>query len=150
VRAPAAGRLESLVVSPGSVVGVGSVLAQVVPEKAPRTIVAFLPAKEIAFVRDGGLATIELESLSVGEFGTTKARITRVSTDVATADEVTAALGEALPAPVVRVELSLLDDAIGERMRGHLRSGERVTARLHVRKRRVLGLLFDFVRRWVS
>jgi hypothetical protein len=32
----------------------------------------------------------------------------------------------------------------------HLRSGERVTVRLHRRERRVITLLFDFVRKWME
>lgn len=150
IHAPAAGQIESLLVSPGSVIEAGGLLGNVVPRGAPRLIVAFVPSREIAFVTPGSAATVEVQSLSLSEFGLAQARVTRVSSDVATPAEVQATLGEALSGSVVRVELELLDSDASARMDGHLRSGERVTTRLHRRQRRVLTLLFDFVRKWLA
>jgi multidrug resistance efflux pump len=149
VRAPANGRIESLLVAPGSVVEAGALLAHVVPSGTPRSVVAFVSSREIAFVEPGALATVEVQSLPVSEFGIAKARATRVSSDVATASEVQATLGEGVSGAVVRVELSLIDSEVSARMQPHLRSGERVTVRLHRQERRVISLLFDFVRRWL-
>jgi len=150
IHAPAAGQIESLLVSPGSVVEAGGLLGNVVPRGAPRIIVAFVPSREIAFVTPGSAATVEVQSLSISEFGLAQARVTRVSSDVATPAEVQAALGEPLSGSVVRVELELTESEASARMDGHLRSGERVTTRLHRRQRRVLTLLFDFVRKWLA
>lgn len=148
VRAPASGQIESLLVSPGSVVEAGALLLQVVPSGAPRTVVAFVPSREIAFVEVGAAASVEVQSLPVSEFGIARARATRVSSDVATASEVQATLGEAVTGAVVRVELSLVESEVSARMNPHLRSGDRVTVRLHRQERRLISLLFDFVRRW--
>jgi multidrug efflux pump subunit AcrA (membrane-fusion protein) len=150
VRSPAAGRIESLMARVGDVVSAGEVMAQVVPVGAPRIIVAFLQSRETAFVRVGGEANIEVESLSVNEFGTARGRVLRVSSDVAQPEEMAAVSGAVLPGAHVRVELELLPDAAHEKMARHLRSGERVVVRLHTRKRRVLGILFDFARKWVE
>ena len=149
IRAPAAGQLESLSVSAGSVLEPGGFLGNVVPSGAPRTIVAFIPSREIAFVAPGARASVEVQSLPVSEFGLGQATVTRVSSDLATQAEVQATLGEVLSAPLVRVELELVPSAASARMDPQLRSGERVTARLHRRQRRLITLLFDFVRRWV-
>jgi multidrug resistance efflux pump len=150
IRSPAAGRIESLLVAPGTVVSAGGVLGNVVPNGAPRTIVAFVPSREIAFIQPGAAATVELTSLPVSEFGLGKATVRRVSTDVATAPEVQGALNEAPTGPVVRVELELVDSAASAKMDALLRSGERVKVRLHRRERRLITLLFDFVQRWVQ
>jgi multidrug resistance efflux pump len=150
IHAPAAGRIESLQATPGAVVAAGGVLGNIVPSGAPRKITGFVPSREIAFVQPGAAATVEVQSLSVSEFGLAKARVTRVSADVATPAEVQSALGEAPAGPFVRVELELLDSAASGKMEPLLRSGERVKIRLHRRERRLITLLFDFVRRWVA
>lgn len=150
IRAPADGRIESLLTTPGAVVAAGEILAQIVPKDAPRSIVAFLPSRETAFVKLGSEANVEVESLPVNEFGMARARVARISADVAKAEEIEAAFGEALDGSFVRVELSLEDDDTHDKMSAHLRSGERVLVRLHRRERRILSLLFEFVRKWLG
>lgn len=150
IRAPAAGRIESLLVSAGKVVQPGDVLAQIVPVDAPRSIVAFLPTRETAFVQSGSLAKVEVESLPVGEFGMANAVVTRISSDIAKAEELSNVFGEAVAGSFVRVELDLSDAGENDAMAPHLRSGERLIVRLHRRQRRVISLMFDFVRKWVG
>jgi multidrug resistance efflux pump len=150
IKAPASGQIESVLSSPGNVVEAGGLFGNIVPSGAPRTIVAFVPSKDIAFVTPGASATVEVQSLPISEFGLGKGVVTRVSSDVATPTEVQATLGETLQGTVVRVELELTDSESSALMDPHLRSGDRVTIRLHRRERRVITLLFDFVRKWVS
>jgi multidrug resistance efflux pump len=150
VRSPAAGRVESLLVTPGAVVQPGRVIAQIVPPDAPRSIVAFLPSREVSFVSVGSQANVEIESLPVNEFGMARAVVKRISADIAKAEETAAAFGEALPGSCVRVELEMLEDANQEKMAPHLRSGERVLVRLHRRQQRVLSLIFEFTRKWLG
>jgi len=95
-------------------------------------------------------SSLTLYTLPISEFGLGKGVVTRVSSDVATPTEVQATLGETLQGTVVRVELELTDSESSALMDPHLRSGDRVTIRLHRRERRVITLLFDFVRKWVS
>lgn len=150
IRAPAAGRVESLLVSAGSVVQPGGVLAQIVPLDAPRAIVAFLPTRETAFVQLGSMAKVEVESLPVGEFGMANAVVTRISSDIAKPEELNNVFGEVVAGSFVRVELDLADAGQNDVMAPHLRSGERLIVRLHRRQRRVISLMFDFVRKWVG
>jgi multidrug resistance efflux pump len=150
VRSPAAGRVESLLVTPGAVVQPGRVIAQIVPKAAPRSIVAFLPSREMAFVSVGSQANVEIESLPVNEFGMARARVRRISADIAKPEEIQTAFGEVLPGSFVRVELDLIDDASQAKMAPHLRSGERVLVRLHRREQRVLSLIFEFTRKWLG
>ncbi len=150
IRAPAAGRIESLLATPGAFVQAGDILAQVVPRDAPRSIVAFLPSRETAFIQLGSDAYVEVESLPINEFGMARARVARISADVAKAEEIQAAFGEALSGSFVRVELVLTSDETHDKMVPHLRSGERVLVRLHRRQRRIISLLFEFVRKWLG
>jgi multidrug resistance efflux pump len=150
IRAPASGRVESLLVPPGAVLAAGGLLGHIVPSGSPRVITAFVPSREIAFVSPGAPASVEVQSLSVSEFGLAQARVTRVSADVATAVEVQSALNEVVPGSFVRVELELCESSESARMAPLLRSGERVKIRLHRRERRLITLLFDFVQRWVQ
>ncbi len=150
LRAPSAGRLESLLVQPGAVVTPGQVLAQIVPEGAPRSIVAFVSARESSFVRVGAEAQVEIESLPTSEFGVAHARVARVSAEAAAAGELAAALGAVPSGRFVRVELDLLDAGREGIMQPHLRSGARVLVRLHRRQRRILAVLFDFVRELIE
>jgi len=144
VRSPAAGRVESLLAKPGAVVQAGQLLAQIVPPGAPRSIVAFLPARETAFVAVGTSARVELESLPVSEFGMAKGTVQRISADIADPQELAAAFGQATAGTFVRVELEV--ESASEKMAPHLRSGERVVVRLHRRERRIISLMFDFAR----
>jgi multidrug resistance efflux pump len=150
VRSPASGRVESLLVAPGAVVQPGRVIAQIVPKAAPRSIVAFLPSREMAFVSVGSQANVEIESLPVNEFGMARSRVRRISADIAKPEEIQAAFGEVLPGSFVRVELDLVEDANQAKMAPHLRSGERVLVRLHRREQRVLSLIFEFTRKWLG
>lgn len=148
IRAPVAGRVESLLVTQGQVVGAGGVLARIIPEGAATSAVVFAPAKDASFLREGLDANLEFASLPVSEFGKTAARVTRVSKDVASGEEIATALGRGLDEPVVRVELELLPSEQLQRVHDKLRSGERLTARLNTRDRRMIALLFDFLRKW--
>jgi multidrug resistance efflux pump len=150
IRSPAAGRVESLLAKVGKVAQAGEIMAQIVPTGAPRSIVAFLPSRETAFVAVGSEANVEVESLPVNEFGMARARVVRVSADVAQQEELASTFGEALAGSFVRVELELLEGPAQDKMAPHLRSGERVMVRLHSRERRVLSLLFEFVRKWLD
>jgi membrane fusion protein len=150
IRSPSSGRIESLLVDPGSVVQAGSVMAQIVPKDAPRAIVAFLPSRETAFVAIGTQANVEVESLPVAEFGMARAQVTRISTDIAKPEEIASAFGEALAGSFVRVELTLIENDAQAKMAPHIRSGERVIVRLHRREQRVIALVFEFVRKWLG
>jgi membrane fusion protein len=148
VRAPVGGRVESLLVTAGQVVSAGSALARIIPDGTLSTVVVFAPAKDAAFLNAKLQASVEFASLPVSEFGKSKARVTRVSGDVATREEVAAVLGAVTDEAVIRVELELIPSPTLEKVSDRLRSGERLTARLNTRERRIITLLFDFLRKW--
>lgn len=151
LRAPIAGRLESLRVHPGQVVQPAEWIARVVRDETPRAITAFVPERDAAFLRVGAKGSIEIDQLPAGEFGHAVAVVTRVAGELAERSELTAALGEdsAPHGPHVRVELALQHDAASAGVWPHLRPGTLVTARIALRERRLFAIAFEPARRWL-
>lgn len=151
LRAPIAGKLESVRAAAGQVVQAGQWFARVVREQVPETILAFAQERDAAFLAPGASATIEIDQLPVSEFGLAKARVVRVGSDLAEPSDLAAALGEAAPkGAFVRVELKLDTGADHERVRPLLRPGTLVTARIVLRDRRLLAIVFEPARRWLE
>ncbi|HYQ01828.1 MAG TPA: HlyD family efflux transporter periplasmic adaptor subunit [Polyangiaceae bacterium] len=151
VRSPERGTVESLLAIEGQVVTAGTPIARVVPEGPIDTLVAFAPAKDAPFLQPGQTANVELSALPVAEFGKLEARIRRVSTDLSSPEEQVEVLGaDANPQASVRVELVLVQGPKLERVRSRLTSGGRATVRLSTRRVRLVVLLFDFTRKWVT
>ncbi len=150
VRAPRRGRVEALGVKPGDTVAVGTTLAKIVPTDAPRQIVVFAPERDRAFLHEGDLARIEVDQLPAAEFGTVRARISRVASDLASPSEIAEALGEVkLTEPSVRVELTVEPGAELDRMQRFLQPGSLVSARCTLRKRRIITVAFEPLRRFL-
>jgi multidrug resistance efflux pump len=148
LKASRKGRIESLAVSVGEVVEQGTAVARLVPLGTPSTIVAFVPERDRAFVKCGTEVHVELDQLPVGEFGSARARVTRVSSEIASPKEVERALGAAAPEGVhFAIELSLLTDSTTQRLTNRLGSGTLLSVRMPLRKRRIIALVFDPIRR---
>jgi membrane fusion protein (multidrug efflux system) len=151
LRAPMAGTLESLRIQQGQTVQPGEWVARVVRDVAPDTMDAFLPERFVAFLQAGAEADVEVDKLPVTEFGFGRAQVTRVAGELADAAELKAALGDAAPQGAhVRVELGLVPGAATDRIRAYLRPGTLVTARIALRDRRLLSIVFEPVRKWLQ
>lgn len=151
VRAPRDGQVEALSVRTGQLVQAGSALGRIVPEEAPNALIAFLPERDRAFLREGVIVRLDVDRLPAGEFGSLPARVIRISQDIAEPDELTHALGAAAPEGVwFRVTLELRRDERLTRLRPYLRSGTLVTVRAPLRTRRIIALMFDPIRRWLE
>lgn len=144
VRSPRAGRLEALLAKVGDTVAVGAPVARLVPEGAPRQVVVFLPESDRAFLTEGAIVAVELDQLPAGEFGSLRAKVARIASDLATNAEIGEALGETkLEGPTYRIELELQDGDVVRRLDTLLRPGSLLTARFVLRKRRLATLLFE-------
>ena len=145
------GRLESLVVNEGDVIEAGKVVARLVPLTRGREVTAFMPERERAFVTAGKEVRVEFDQLPVGEFGSARARVLRVSSEVASAQELERALGAAAPQGVhFGVALQMLDDPDTNALLAKVGSGTLLTVRVSVRSRRIISLVFDPVRKWLD
>jgi multidrug resistance efflux pump len=152
VRAPVAGVVETLMVSAGDRVDAGALVAHVGPSVVPTSVVAFVPERDRSFMRVGGSAQLELDGLSIGEFGGLPARIARVGREIAQKQEIGRVIGAVSEgeAALVRVELDLVDCEQFRRLRPYLRRGTLMTARIDLRARRIISLVFEPVRRWLE
>jgi multidrug resistance efflux pump len=145
------GRIESLLVSSGEVVQPGAVVARLVPVSRSQTVLAFVPERDRSFVRPGMEVRLELDQLPVGEFGSARARVVSVSSEIVLPAELERALGAAAPPGVhFGIELFLLEDPQTRRLTQHLGSGTLLSVRMPLRKRRLIALLFDPIREWLD
>jgi hypothetical protein len=102
-------------------------------------------------VHAGKEVRVEFDQLPVGEFGSGRARVLRVSSEVASTQELERALGAAAPQGVhFAVTLEMLKDPATSGLLGRVGSGTLLTVRMAVRRRRIIGLVFDPVRKWLD
>jgi len=113
--------------------------------------VCFLPEKDRAFVKEGDAALLEMDQLPYAEFGTVRARVLRISSDLASPHELQDALGEgpALAAPSFRVELEITDAGAARKAKVPLRSGMLLNARFTLRRQRLITLVLEPLRKWL-
>lgn len=150
VQAPADATLEALLVKPGDVIQAGQAIGRLVPKGSPLQVVAFLPEKDRAFVKAGDEARLELDQLPYTEFGTLRARVVRIAGDLASAQEIQEAMGEAgkLEGGNYRVELEL--EKLTRPIRAPLRTGMLMNIRFTLRKQRPITLFLEPLRRWLD
>ena len=82
LKAPIAGTIEALAVTTvGQIVKPGQQLMQVVPDKAPLEIEAYVLNSDIGFVRAGESATIKVDTFPYPRYGTIAGKVFKVSKD---------------------------------------------------------------------
>ena len=144
VRAPRSGRLEAMIAKVGDTVAIGTPIARLIPEGAPRQVVVFLPEADRAFLHEGAEVRVELDQLPLGEFGSLRGSVTRIASDLATPAELAEALGETkVDGPTYRIELEIKNSETVEKLDKLLRPGSLVTARFVLRTRRLATLIFE-------
>jgi membrane fusion protein len=150
VQAPENGVVEALLVKPGEVVQSGQAVGKLIPQGAPLQVVSFLAEKDRAFVKPGDEVHLELEQLPYTEYGTVRAKVVRVSDDLASPYEIREALGEdqKLDAPTYRVELEITDTKTLTSAKVKLRTGMLMNVRYTLRRQRLITLVLDPLRRW--
>ncbi|HJW33516.1 MAG TPA: HlyD family efflux transporter periplasmic adaptor subunit [Holophagaceae bacterium] len=149
VTAPRDGMLEALLVKPGDVLAVGQPVGRLVAREGALSIVAFLPEKDRAFVKAGDTARLELDQHPYAEFGTLKAKVLRIASDLASSQEIQEALGEAgkLEGAAYRVELELPERG---RTDIPIRTGMLMNIRFTLRRQRPLAIFIEPLRRWLD
>ena len=151
LEAPEDGVVEAMLVKPGEVVKTGQALCKLIPQTTPLEVIAFLEEKDRAFVRPGDEVRLELDQLPYAEYGTVRARIERISDDLASAFEIHEALGDnpSPNVPAFRVELRLTDTRAVQKAGIPLRSGMLMNARFTLRRQRLITLVLDPLRKWL-
>lgn len=152
VRSPSDGVIGSLVVRPGDTLQAGAFVGRVVTADTPRVVVAYLPERDRAFVEEGTRQRVEIDQLPFWEFGALNARVARVSSEMASEHELRETLGDhvRVSEPLYRIDLDLEDDAAFRKLQRRLRPESLVNVRFTLRRRQVITLLFEPLRRWLD
>lgn len=152
VLAPVAGFLEALVAHPGDLLQPGQTIAKIIPDDSPLQAVAFLPEKDVGFVKVGDLVMLELQAYPFTEFGTLKGRVTRIGSDLASQYEIQEALGETgkLDSPGYRVEIELLPERTKRLSNVKIRPGMLLQSRFILRRQRLIAVVLEPLRRWLE
>lgn len=150
IAAPEDGIVEALLVKPGEVIQAGQAVGKLIPQGSPLHVVSFLFEKDRAFVKTGDEVHLELDQLPYSEFGTLRAKIIRISDDLASPYEIEEALGpnQRFEVPTFRVELQVTDDKALKKAQKALRSGMMMNVRYTLRKQRLITIVIDPLRRW--
>jgi len=160
VVATADGVVEGLQANRGDSIQIGDEMGRVIPEGAALEVVAFLPERHQAFVREGEVAYLEIDQLPYGEFGSAKARVKRVGRGTASPRELQTFLGNqtatvsttpaAADVPMVRVELDILDQKPAQKAGVSLKAGMRTQVRFKLRRQSLMAMLIAPLRRWLD
>lgn len=148
VVAPTDGYVEAMLVRPGDVLQNGSSVGKLIPATPEMHVISFIPERDRAFIQKGDRVRIDLEQLPWTEFGALEGRITQISSDLASQNELKDAFGEQSPVsgPVYRVEVSLSPT----RKPLPLRPGMLLTVRYMLRRQRLITVVLPPLQRWIS
>jgi multidrug resistance efflux pump len=152
ITAPREGTLEAVLVKVGDVSQQGAPVGRIVPQGGPLRVISFLPEKDRAFVKPGNEVRVELDQLPYAEFGTLRARVVRVSDDLASAQEFQEAMGD-LNKPegsMFRVELDLEAGGGKKISEIPIRSGMLLNVRFTLRRQKPLTMILEPLKRWLD
>jgi multidrug resistance efflux pump len=152
ITAPREGTLEAVLVKVGDVIQQGAPVGRIVPQGGPLRVISFLPEKDRAFVKPGNEVRVELDQLPYAEFGTLRARVVRVSDDLASAQEFQEAMGD-LNKPegsMFRVELDLEAGGGKKISEIPIRSGMLLNVRFTLRRQKPLTMILEPLKRWLD
>jgi len=151
VQAPQDGTVEALLVKVGESVQAGQVVGKLIPKGSPIQVVSFLAERDRAFAKAGDEVQLELDQLPHAEYGTLRARVVRISDDLASAAEIHEALGDdqKLESPSYRVELEITDAGPANAAQVKLRTGTLMNVRYTLRRQKLITLVFSPLQRWM-
>jgi len=141
IKALKSGRIFNLAVAPGSVIGGGASVMEIIPDGRLRASL-YLPNSDVGFVRPGMRVNLAVSSFPPGEYGYLKATVQRIGADAYTGSE------EASPtaqqkAGTFPLVVQLEANPGKEKMISRLSPGMQVSGNIIVRQRPVITLLTD-------
>jgi hemolysin D len=140
VTAPTDGTILALNVrNPGEVVQPGQIIAQMAPEDAPLVLLAKLPDREAGFIKTGMDVKVKFDSYPYQDYGIVSGKVTSIAPD-ATPDPQLGA--------VYQVEISLERHNVkAEKQTIAFKAGQTATADIIIRRRRIIDVLLDPIRK---
>ena len=138
IESPASGIVFDPKVSPGSVVGQGETLLQIVPQRGLKARV-LVPNKDIGFVKEGLDAQVRIDAFPFTRYGEIDSKVVQIGATALEPDP----NAQFYRFPVI---LKLQDDyLVNDGTKIPLRSGMSVTANLKLRDKRVISILSDLL-----
>lgn len=140
LKSPVAGTVLSFnVTNIGKVVQPGETVAEIAPHHAPLVLSAALPDREAGFVEQGMLAQVKFDAYSYQDYGAIPGKVISVSTDAKTDEKLGA---------VYQVRIELQRNYITDDLKRVLfKPGQTATADIIIRRRRVMDILLDPVKK---
>ena len=123
----------------GKVVQTGQTLVEIAPQEEPLVLSAILPNQEAGFIAKGMSAQVKFDAYPYQDYGVITGKIASVSADAETDER----LGE-----VYRVEVELERDHVTENQQPiKLKAGQTASADIIIRRRRIMDVLLDPIRK---
>lgn len=140
LKAPVDGNILSLNLdNSGKVVQAGETVMEIAPEGVPLILSAFLPNQEAGFVKEGMPVQVKLDAYPYQHYGLTSGTVTQLSADA----KLDPQLGE-----VYRVEVELERNYVTEnRQQVAFKAGQTATADIFIRRRRILDVLLEPIKK---
>ena len=126
----------------GKVIHPGQTIVEIAPHDSPLVVMARLPNKDAGFVNIGMSVQLQLEAYPYQEYGVIPGKITSISAD-AVADQ---KLGEVY---LVEIEIER-DYVIENKNKIYFKPGQTAVANIMIRKRRVLDIILDPIKKLQS
>ena len=138
--APIAGIISSLNIdNSGEVVQPGQTIAEIAPEASPLILYASLPAREAGLIQVNMPVQIKFDAFPYQDYGTVSGKVTAISPD---------SKADATTGTFYQLEIALdRNYMIHENQRVELKAGQTANAEIIIRKRRIMTLLLDPIRR---
>ena len=123
----------------GKVVQAGETIAEIAPDGEPLVLSAVLPNKEAGFVEIGMPVQVKLDAYPYQDYGVISGKVISISADAEPNEQ----LGE-----VYRVKVALERDYVMDEGKPiKFKAGQTATADIIIRRRRILDILLDPIRR---
>lgn len=138
--APVDGIVSSLEIpNPGEVVQAGQTVAEIAPMDAPLMLSAKLPNRDAGFIRVGMPVQVKLDAYPYQDYGIVPGRVKTISPD----SKIDNQMGVAY-----QVDIALDKDHIRDRQqRIYFKPGQTASADIIIRRRRILEVLLDPIRK---
>ena len=140
VRSPVKGMISALEVdNAGEVVPAGGTVAEVVPENTALRLSVLVPQHKAGLIKTGMTTKVKLDAFPFQEYGVISGKVVNISPDAKSSQETGSGY---------QVEIELDKDYVmhqGEPVKLHL--GQTGTAEIVVRRRRIIDLILDPIRR---
>ncbi len=141
IKAVKSGRIFNLAVAPGSVIGGGASVMEIIPDGRLRASL-YLPNSDVGFVRQGMRVNLAVSSFPPGEYGYLKATVQRIGADAYTGGEEGSPMAQQ-KAGTFPLVVKLDANPGKEKMISRLSPGMQVSGNIIVRQRPVITLLTD-------